>query len=165
MKRLAQCRPSGAPTLKIHIVCDITRGQCAERYVCQGRIYHMAFWASAQGPVDSRGSRLSQNKGEKPGMTTPNPWRDTKVPAARERARLPSVAARAHDPFTFAQLWTVLRVEGSDIYLTIFNFYNLAVEQFQIRSRSWTSTLSPPCWPRPIVTDGLTALRSTERVV
>ncbi|GBP57230.1 hypothetical protein EVAR_82942_1 [Eumeta japonica] len=26
----------------------------------QGRIYHMAFWASAQGPVDSRGPRLSQ---------------------------------------------------------------------------------------------------------
>ncbi|GBP52248.1 hypothetical protein EVAR_83109_1 [Eumeta japonica] len=25
-----------------------------------GRIYHMAFWASAQGPVDSRGPRLSQ---------------------------------------------------------------------------------------------------------
>ncbi|GBP82768.1 hypothetical protein EVAR_94926_1 [Eumeta japonica] len=26
----------------------------------QGRIYHMAFWASAQGSVDSRGPRLSQ---------------------------------------------------------------------------------------------------------
>ncbi|GBP74485.1 hypothetical protein EVAR_58986_1 [Eumeta japonica] len=26
----------------------------------QGRIYHMGFWASAQGPVDSRGPRLSQ---------------------------------------------------------------------------------------------------------
>ncbi|GBP73377.1 hypothetical protein EVAR_60611_1 [Eumeta japonica] len=25
-----------------------------------GRIYHMALWASAQGPVDSRGPRLSQ---------------------------------------------------------------------------------------------------------
>ncbi|GBP53524.1 hypothetical protein EVAR_45397_1 [Eumeta japonica] len=25
----------------------------------QGQIYHMAFWASAQGPVDSRGPRLS----------------------------------------------------------------------------------------------------------
>ncbi|GBP91852.1 hypothetical protein EVAR_68895_1 [Eumeta japonica] len=26
----------------------------------QGRTYHVAFWASAQGPVDSRGLRLSQ---------------------------------------------------------------------------------------------------------
>ncbi|GBP37833.1 hypothetical protein EVAR_21676_1 [Eumeta japonica] len=28
----------------------------------QGRIYNMDYWASAQGPMDSRGSRLSQSK-------------------------------------------------------------------------------------------------------
>ncbi|GBP12097.1 hypothetical protein EVAR_5922_1 [Eumeta japonica] len=36
--------------------CTSTQGKLR----AQGQICHMAFWASAQGPVDSRGPRLSQ---------------------------------------------------------------------------------------------------------